>query len=214
MDNTCPTGSLEVDKFQKSMLIYRNTIDPETKASPALILFGRPIRDSIPIPLGRHCPYNTWQETLAHREKALAKRHSRGHEKWSEHTHSHVTTISGQGPCIHTKPYWQPPLEMGTYWCGGGDMQISSKIPEAIIKATAPSLPTSPEEAHDDGRAASTTPPATVPPPILPAAEPQPSGHRDIVPDNTPGIPDYWYDVPDVIQNMSNKPPPQKLPQA
>merc|ERR1712237_199586 len=86
MDNTGPTGSLDIDKFQRAMLIYRNTIDPETKASPALILFGRPIRDSIPIPMGRYCPHNTWQETLAHREKALAKRHSRAHEKWSEHT--------------------------------------------------------------------------------------------------------------------------------
>ena len=86
MDNTSPTGSLDVDKFQRAMLIYRNSIDPETKASPAMILFGRPIRDHIPIPMGRYCPHNTWQETSAYREKALAKRHSRDHEKWSEHT--------------------------------------------------------------------------------------------------------------------------------
>ena len=86
MDNTSPTGSLDVDKFQRAMLIYRNSIDPETKASPAMILFGRPIRDHIPIPMGRYCPHNTWQETSAYREKALAKRHSREHEKWSEHT--------------------------------------------------------------------------------------------------------------------------------
>ena len=108
MDNTGPTGSLDIDKFQRAMLIYRNTIDPETKASPALILFGRPIRDSIPIPMGRYCPHNTWQETLAHREKALAKRHSRAHEKWSEHTrllqplkvgdHVYVQNLVGNNP--------------------------------------------------------------------------------------------------------------------
>ena len=86
MDNTGPTGSLNTDNFQKAMLCYRNSIDPETKASPALILFGRPIRDAIPIPLGRYCPHNTWKELLAHRERALAKRHSREHEKWTEHT--------------------------------------------------------------------------------------------------------------------------------
>ncbi|RUS75665.1 hypothetical protein EGW08_016559 [Elysia chlorotica] len=85
MDNTGPTGSLDVDKFQKAMLIFRNTIDPETKASPALILFGRPIRDPIPIPMGRYCPHTTWTETLAHREKALAKCHAREHEKWPQH---------------------------------------------------------------------------------------------------------------------------------
>ena len=87
MDNTGPTGSLDIDKFQRAMLVYRNAIDPETRASPALILFGRPIRDPIPIPMGRYCPHSTWQETRINREKALAKRHSREHEKWSEHTH-------------------------------------------------------------------------------------------------------------------------------
>ena len=86
MDNTGPSGSLDTDKFQRAMLTYRNSIDPVTKASPALIIFGRPIRDAIPIPLGRYCPHNTWKELLAHRERALAKRHSLEHEKWAEHT--------------------------------------------------------------------------------------------------------------------------------
>ena len=85
-DNTSPNGSIDIDKFQKAMLIYRNSIDPETKVSPALILFGRPIRDSIPVPMGKYCPHPTWTETLANREKALAKRHTREREKWEEHT--------------------------------------------------------------------------------------------------------------------------------
>ena len=88
MDNTSPGGSIDVDKFQRAMLVYRNSIDPESKASPALIVFGRPIRDAIPIPLGRYCPHPTWRETLAYREQALAKRHSREHEKWDQHTRS------------------------------------------------------------------------------------------------------------------------------
>ena len=86
MSNTSPRGSLDVDAFQRAMLIYRNSPDPETKASPALIVFGRPIRDSIPIPMGRYCPHPTWKETLAYREQALAKRHTREHEKWQQHT--------------------------------------------------------------------------------------------------------------------------------
>ena len=88
MDNTAPNGSIDIDRFQKAMIIYRNSIDPETKASPALIIFGRPIRDPIPIPMGRYCPHATWRETLAYREQALAKRHSREHEKWDQHTRS------------------------------------------------------------------------------------------------------------------------------
>ena len=86
MDNTGPTGSLDADQFQRAMLVLRNTIDPETRASPALILFGRPIRDPIPIPMGRYCPHSTWKEMLAHREQALAKRHAREHARWSEQT--------------------------------------------------------------------------------------------------------------------------------
>ena len=87
MDNVTASGSLDVDKFQRALLMYRNSIDPQTKASPALILFGRPIRDAIPILMGRYSPHETWRELMTHREIALARRHCREHERWNEHTH-------------------------------------------------------------------------------------------------------------------------------
>ena len=108
MDNTSPNGSIDVDRFQRAMLVYRNAIDPETRASPAMIVFGRPIRDPIPIPMGRYCPHPTWVETLAHREQALAKRHSKEREKWKEHTkalpplqvgdHVYLQNLTGNHP--------------------------------------------------------------------------------------------------------------------
>ena len=52
--------------------VYSNSIDPETKSSPAMIT-GRPTRDPIPIPMGRYCPHAAWVETLASREYALEK---------------------------------------------------------------------------------------------------------------------------------------------
>ena len=88
MANTSPSGSLNVDSFQKAMLIYRNSIDPETKTSPSGIIFGRPTRDPIPTPLGRYCPHSTWQETTVNRELALSKRHVREKEKWHQNTKS------------------------------------------------------------------------------------------------------------------------------
>ena len=107
-DNINPSGCLDIDSFQRAMLMYRNTVDPETKASPALILFGRPIRDAIPIPPGRYSPHETWQELMSHREVALAKRHSRERERWSEHTqrlpalrvgdHVYVQNLTGNHP--------------------------------------------------------------------------------------------------------------------
>ena len=51
-----------------------------------MCVFGRPIRDFIPILPGRYQPHNTWQETLAAREEALRNRHMRAAERWSEHT--------------------------------------------------------------------------------------------------------------------------------
>ena len=49
-------------------------------------MFGRQMRDGIPVVPGKYNPRNTWKELLEHREKALARRHVAHHEAWSEHT--------------------------------------------------------------------------------------------------------------------------------
>ena len=68
------------------MLQYRNTPDRDTRLSPAQVIFGRPIRDFIPIHPGKYQPHSTWRETLINREEALRNRHMRAHERLSEHT--------------------------------------------------------------------------------------------------------------------------------
>lgn len=47
MPNTGPTGSLDHDHFLCAMLQLRNTPDPDCNLSPAQIIFGRPLRDSL-----------------------------------------------------------------------------------------------------------------------------------------------------------------------
>ena len=60
--------------------------DPSTKLSPAQCIFGRPIKDFIPILPGRYKPHPTWSDTLAAREEALRNRHMQAAERWTEHT--------------------------------------------------------------------------------------------------------------------------------
>ena len=86
MDNCSSSGSLDVDTFHAAILSYRNTVDPTTKFSPALAVFGRQMRDGLPVLPGHYNPHSTWREILDHREAAMAKRHVAHHEAWSEHT--------------------------------------------------------------------------------------------------------------------------------
>ena len=48
MENVGPDGSLNTDKIVRALLTQRNTPDPTSRLSPAQILFGRPLRDTLP----------------------------------------------------------------------------------------------------------------------------------------------------------------------
>ena len=85
-NNTGPYGELNTDAFQRAMLQYQNSPATDTKLSPAMCIFGRPIRDSIPIFPGHYRPHPTWRETLEAREEELCNHHMKAMERCCEHT--------------------------------------------------------------------------------------------------------------------------------
>ena len=85
-DNSGPNGELDTEALQRAMLQYRNTPNQDTKMSPAMCLFGRPIKDFVPIHPGKYLPHPTWQSVLEDRETALRQRHMKTAERLEQHT--------------------------------------------------------------------------------------------------------------------------------
>ena len=81
MENLGPKGQLNTDRFARALLLHRNTPDPMTGLSPAMILFGRQLRDHLPAVLSRYQPRREWRLEADLREQAFAKRHAKMEEK-------------------------------------------------------------------------------------------------------------------------------------
>ena len=91
MSNTSPTGSLDHDRFLRAMLQLRNTPDPDCNISPAQIIFGRPLRDTLSFVnrLEKFSNPNVrplWRQAWAAKEEALRSRISRTTESLKEHS--------------------------------------------------------------------------------------------------------------------------------
>ena len=95
-DNTRSDGSPEWDKICRALLQHRNTPLDGIQFSPAQLLFGRPIRDFLPIRPGKFRPSEVWVDCAEKRELAMRRRLSLGGERWSEHTRALAPLKVGQ----------------------------------------------------------------------------------------------------------------------
>ena len=92
MDNVGPNGELDTDKFVRAMQIQRNTPDPGCKLAAAEVLFGRPLRDTLPfIDKGKVAFCNSqfsgrWREAWKLKEDALRARYAKTLEDLNEHS--------------------------------------------------------------------------------------------------------------------------------
>ena len=66
------TGELDTDAAARAIMTHRNTPAQDTGISPAVMLFGKPLRDHLPLPTRRMRP--EWEAIADSREDALARR--------------------------------------------------------------------------------------------------------------------------------------------
>ena len=72
-ENLGPNDSINSDKLAKALLAHRNTPDAISKTSPAMIVFGHPIRDHIP--RQHYTPSAAWKDLAEKREQSFLQRH-------------------------------------------------------------------------------------------------------------------------------------------
>ena len=73
-DNTDSRGSLNTDAFVRAILQLRNTPHADTQLSPAQMVFGRQLRDFLPVIPYKYRPRQEWSLLASHREQAVATR--------------------------------------------------------------------------------------------------------------------------------------------
>ena len=85
-DNMGAGGDITNDKFLRALLQYRNTPHPDTRLSPAQVIYGRQIRDFFPVVNNKYEPKQEWGLVKEARELAMSRRLDRDGARLLEHT--------------------------------------------------------------------------------------------------------------------------------
>ena len=76
LDNVCPNGDVDSEAYVRALLQFRNTPDADSGLSPAVVVFGRVLRDVLPVKPGTQIFENRmvkpeWREIWQRQEEAL-----------------------------------------------------------------------------------------------------------------------------------------------
>lgn len=100
MDNIGPGGNLKNDKVTRTLLTQRNTPEPGCRLSPAQILFGRQLRDTLPQISKNVMSFNNdqfskqWRDAWRLKEEAIKARYVKTLENLNEHLHFALVIMS------------------------------------------------------------------------------------------------------------------------
>lgn len=130
--NTGPGGILDSDNFQKAVLQYRNSPDPVTKISPAMAVFGRPVKDLVAILPGKYLPHQYWRDILRKRcRKDTARTTTDGPNT------QNAATTDDRRPGENTKSNWAISQQMGQdRMHSGGEVAPPILSPGGWVKTT------------------------------------------------------------------------------
>ena len=109
MENVAPNGKLDNDGIVRALLTYRNTPDPGCKLSPAQILLGRQLRDTLPQISKAIMSFNNpeidsrWREAWEAKENALKTRYVKTLEDMKEHSRPLSPLRIGDGVIIQNQ---------------------------------------------------------------------------------------------------------------
>lgn len=84
-DNTDHCGRLCHDRAARALLTHRNTPVQDLDMSPAVMLYGRIIKDHLPVLRDKYQTRKQWKEIGELRELAMAKRHMRNEQFYNQH---------------------------------------------------------------------------------------------------------------------------------
>ena len=109
MNNVGANGSLDNDATVRALLTYHNTPDPGCKLSPAQILLGRQLRDTLPFINKDVMVFNNsevhpqWREAWKAKEEALKTRYVKTMESLNEHSRQLVPLQQGDRVMIQNQ---------------------------------------------------------------------------------------------------------------